>query len=208
MGGIVLPMENTLNNLTSKQKEILRFIYQTVKTTQLPPSIREIASHFDLASTATVRDHLKALVDKGCIRITANKSRAIELVKEKLFSIPIMGRVAAGLPSLAVEDIEGYLNLDSIVFSDDNIFALRVKGDSMIQAGIMPGDLVLVRKQTMAKTGETVVALIGDEATVKYLKRKDNDFYLEPANPRYEPRLMDDNVSIIGKVISVVRRYQ
>jgi repressor LexA len=115
--------------------------------------------------------------------------------------------VQAGLPSLAVEEIEGYLDLDSLVFSDETTFALKVKGDSMIEAGIMPNDLVLVRRQSVAQTGEIIVALIGEEATVKYLRKKGANFYLEPANARYSSRLVDANVSIVGKVISVIRRF-
>jgi len=193
--------------LTPKQKDVLKFIYDAIKINNLPPTVREIASHFNFSSTGTVRDYLKALVNKGYIRISANKSRAIELVREALFSIPILGKVQAGLPTLAVEEIEGYLNLDSLVFSDDTTFALRVRGDSMIEAGIMPDDLVLVRKQSMAQTGETIVALIEEEATVKSLRRRGTDYYLEPANPNYSPILVDQRVSIIGKVISVVRRF-
>jgi repressor LexA len=193
-------------NLTNKQKQVLKFIYDSVKFNNLPPTIREIAGHFGFSSTGTVRDYLKILVNKGYIRISANKSRAIELVRDALFSIPILGKVRAGLPYLAVEEIEGYLNLDSLVFSDEQTFALRVKGDSMVEAGIMPDDLVLVKKQNMAQTGETIVALIGEEATVKNLKRRGKGYYLEPANSRYEPILVDENVSIVGKVISVVRR--
>jgi len=197
----------TKQKLTSKQKQVLKFIYDTIKVDNLPPTVREIAGHFNFSSTGTVRDYLKALVSKGYIRIKAKKSRAIELVREAIFSFPILGKVHAGLPSLAVEEIEGYLNLDSLVFSDDSTFALRVKGDSMIGDGIMPDDLVLVRKQEMAQTGETIVALIDDEATVKNLKRKGADYYLEPANPNYDSILVDQKVSIIGKVISVVRRF-
>ncbi len=199
---------NEQQSLTLKQKEVLKFIYQAIKSSQLPPTIREIASHFGFSSTGTVRDYLNALVNKGFIRVTANKSRAIELIREAIFSIPILGRVQAGLPSLAVEEIEGYLNLDSLVFSDDGTFALRVKGDSMINAGIMPDDLVLVHRQNIAKTGETVVALIGEEATVKNLRKRGKQYYLEPANPKYEPIPVDQNVSIVGKVISVIRKYQ
>lgn len=193
--------------LTSKQNQVLKFIYDSIKTNHLPPTVREIAAHFNFSSTGTVRDYLKALVNKGYIRIQANKSRAIELVREMLFSIPILGKVQAGLPNLAVEEIEGYLDLDSLVFSDDSTFALRVRGDSMIGVGIMPGDLVLVRKQSMAQTGETIVALVEDEATVKKLQRRGTDYYLEPANANYNPIKVDQNVSIIGKVISVVRRF-
>ena len=198
---------NKKQKLTSKQKRVLKFIYDSIKVNNLPPTVREIAGHFNFSSTGTVRDYLKALVSKGYIRIKANKSRAIELVREALFSFPILGKVQAGLPNLAVEEIEGDLNLDSLVFSDDSTFALRVRGDSMIEAGIMPDDLVLVRKQEMAQTGETIVALVEDEATVKNLQRRGEDYYLEPANPNYEPILVDQKVSIIGKVISVVRRF-
>ena len=194
--------------LTEKQKEILKFIYEKVRSSNLPPTLREIGTQFGFSSTGTVRDHLKALVKKGYLRIAANKSRAIELIREKLLAFPILGRVQAGLPTLAVEDIEGYLDLNSLVFSDDNIFALRVHGDSMIEAGIMPDDLVLVRRQTVAQTGETVVALVGEDATVKRLRRRGDKFLLEPANTRYEPIPMNQDVTIVGKVISVIRRYQ
>jgi repressor LexA len=194
--------------LTEKQKDVLKFIYHRIKQANLPPTIREIGEHFGFGSTGTVRDYLHALVQKGYIRQTANKSRAIELVREALFSIPVLGAVQAGLPTLAVEEIEEYLNLDSLVFSDDDTFALRVKGDSMINAGIMPNDLVLVKRQSMAQTGETVVALVGGEdATVKHLVKRGNMYYLEPANPAYQPIPVNEDVQIIGKVISVVRKF-
>jgi repressor LexA len=193
--------------LTSKQKQVLKFIYDKIRIERLPPTVREIASHFKFSSTGTVRDYLKALVNKGYIKVKSNKSRAIEIVREALFSFPIIGKVQAGLPSMAVEEIEGYLNLDSLVFSDDSTFALRVQGDSMVDDGIMPDDLVLVRKQEVAQTGETVVAMVEDEATVKNLKRRGSNYYLEPANSNYNPIPMDRNVAIIGKVISVVRRF-
>lgn len=196
------------SKLTPKQQNVLKFIYRSIRQNKLPPTIREIAEEFKFSSTGTVRDYLKALVSKGYIKITANKSRAIELVSDALFSVPILGKVQAGLPSLAVEEIEGYLNLDSMMFSDDSTFALRVRGDSMVEAGIMPDDLVLVRKQNVAQTGETIVALIEEEATVKNLGKKQGRFFLEPANPNYQPIPVDEHVSIIGKVISVVRKYR
>lgn len=198
---------NTRQKLTDKQRDVLKFIYNRIKTDHLPPTIREIASNFDFSSTGTVRDYLQALVQKGYIRVSANKSRAIELVREALFSIPILGKVAAGLPTMAVEEIEGYLNLDSLVFSDEDTFALRVKGDSMVNAGIMPDDLVLVRRQNMAQNGDTVVALFGEEATVKYLRKNGLNYFLEPANPKYQPIPLNEDATIIGKVISVVRRF-
>jgi len=194
--------------LTDKQKDVLKFIYDRIKQANLPPTIREIGEHFGFGSTGTVRDYLHALTQKGYIRPTATKSRAIELVRSALFSFPIIGGVQAGLPTLAVEEIEGYLDLDSLVFSDDDTFALRVKGDSMINAGILPDDLVLVKRQSVAQTGETVVAMVGkEEATVKYLRKRDGMYYLEPANPAYQPIPVNEDVSIIGKVISVVRRF-
>ncbi|MFP4473716.1 MAG: transcriptional repressor LexA, partial [Candidatus Omnitrophota bacterium] len=194
-------------NLTDKQKSVLKFIYNQVRETNLPPTIREIAQHFGYSSTGTVRDYLKALAQKGYIRLAANKSRAIELIRSALFSIPILGRVQAGLPTLAVEEIEGYLDLDSLVFSDNDTFALTVRGDSMIEAGIMPDDLVLVRKQNIAQTGETVVALVGSEdATVKRLNKRGGMYYLDPANPAYDPIPVNEDVAIVGKVISVVRK--
>lgn len=192
--------------LTLKQREVLRYIYEAIRLNQLPPTIREIGSKFGFSSTGTVRDHLRALARKGYIKIAANKSRAIELVRKKLFAIPILGKVQAGLPTLAVEEIEGYLELDTLVFSDETTFALRVRGDSMIDAGIMPDDLVLVRRQNMASVGETIVALIGEEATVKKLQRSGDAYFLQPANINYTPIPVDQNVSIIGKVISVIRR--
>lgn len=197
-----------LQDLTDKQKQVLKYIFETIRQTHLPPTIREIAHQFGFSSTGTVRDYLKALVKKGYIKIAANKSRAIELIKENLFAIPILGRVRAGLPTLALEEIEGYLNLDSLVFSDSETFALRVRGDSMIEAGIMPDDLVLVRKQNIAQTGETVVALIGEEATVKKLQKREKNYFLEPANAKYTSIPVDQTVSIVGKVISVIRRFQ
>lgn len=206
MSGNILFMEQK-QELTIKQRNVLRFIYQSVRSSNLPPTIREIASHFGFSSTGTVRDHLRALVNKGYIKISANKSRAIELVRKTLFSVPIIGRIRAGLPTLAVEEIEGYLDLDSLVFSDDSTFALRVKGDSMIDAGIFPEDLVLVRKQSMALTGEIVVAMIGEEATVKRLNKRGAQYFLDPANVHYRPIPIKEDVTILGRVISVIRRF-
>ena len=193
-------------NLTLKQKQVLKFIHHSIKSKRLPPTIREIASQFGYSSTGTVRDYLRALTSKGYIKTHANKSRAIELIREAVFSVPILGSIRAGLPNLAVEEIEDYLNLESLVFSDEGTFALRVKGDSMQDAGIMEGDLVLVKRQSMTQPGETIVALVGEEATVKHLTRKGNQFYLEAANSKYPPMAVTEGVAIIGKVISVVRR--
>jgi repressor LexA len=172
----------------------------------MPPTIREIAEEFGFSSTGTVRDYLKALVDKGYIKISEGKARAIELVKEA-FRVPILGAVAAGNPSLAVEDIEGYVELEDLFFSDADIFALRVKGDSMIDVGIMPDDLVLVRRQQAAEINDIVVALIGEEATVKRLVKEGKNFFLQPANSLYEPIPVNEDVILAGKVITSIRKY-
>ncbi|MFA6378540.1 MAG: transcriptional repressor LexA [Candidatus Omnitrophota bacterium] len=195
-----------VKNLTEKQKNVLQFIFNKIKNEHMPPTIREIAEEFGFSSTGTVRDYLKALVDKGYIKVSEGKARAIELVKEA-FRIPVLGAVAAGSPILAVEDIEGYVELDDLFFSDADIFALRVKGDSMIDAGIMPDDLVLVRRQQAAEIGDIVVALIGEEATVKRLVKEGNNFFLQPANSLYQPIPVNEDVSLVGKVITSIRKY-
>ncbi|OGX27617.1 MAG: repressor LexA, partial [Omnitrophica WOR_2 bacterium RIFCSPHIGHO2_02_FULL_48_11] len=123
-------MENQ-SILTKKQKQVLKYVYECIKDKQLPPTLREIAEYFQFSSTGTVRDHLKALVQKGYIKISENKSRAIELVKEAMFQVPVLGQVRAGQPIYAVEDLIGYLNLEDVIFPEKDVFALRVKGDSM-----------------------------------------------------------------------------
>jgi len=195
------------NVLTKKQKEILKYIYEQIKVHNLPPTLREIAGFFNFSSTGTVRDHLKALVQKGYIKVAEGKSRAIELVNKALFQVPVLGSVRAGTPIYAVEDLVGYLDLDEVIFPEDGVFALRVKGDSMVEAGIMPDDFVLIRKQDAAKVGEVVVALIGEEVTVKRLAKRDNMYYLNPANSNYEPIPVTGDTSIVGIVINVIRKY-
>lgn len=200
-------MEQQHPKLTDKQKDILKFIYEQIRYHQQPPTFREIGENFGFSSLGTVRDHLKALVNKGYIRMVEGKARAIELVRETLFQVPVLGRVQAGMPAFAVEDLEGYLNMDQFVFPDPDVFALRVKGDSMIDAGIMEGDFVLIKKQQVAQVGEIVVALKGDDATVKYLRKRDGFYWLDPANVNFEPIPVNEDTSIIGKVIQVMREY-
>lgn len=192
--------------LTDRQREILIYINSQIKENQFPPSIREIASHFGFSSPRSAQDHLAALVKKGFIRISEKKSRAIEIIRENLFSIPVLGHVQAGLPTLATENIEEYLNLDQLVLSNTGVFGLRVKGDSMINAGIMPGDLVVVRQQSIAELGQIVVALLGEEATVKYLSKNEDGYFLKAANPNYGPIPLDRDVSILGIVVNVIRK--
>lgn len=197
----------TNDKLTDKQREVLKFIYEQIRFKQLAPTIREIGDKFHFSSTGTVRDHLSALVKKGYIRIQEGKSRAIELVKEALFQVPVLGRVQAGMPVYAAEDLLGYLNLDQFVFPGPDVFALKVKGLSMKDAGIMDGDFVLIRKQDHAQVNDIVVALMGDEATVKRLAKRGRDFFLDPSNPDFQPIPVTSEVVIIGKVLQVVREY-
>ncbi|MEI8010902.1 MAG: transcriptional repressor LexA [Candidatus Omnitrophota bacterium] len=193
------------DNLTDRQRSVLKFIYTSIRQNQSAPTIREIGEKFGFSSTGTVRDHLRALVNKGYIRLKEGKSRAIELVKEALFQVPVLGRVQAGMPVYAAEDLLGYLNLDQFAFPGPDVFALRVRGASMRDAGIIEGDFVLVRKQEHAKAGDIVVAMIGEEATVKRLASRAGYYFLDPANPDFHPIPMTASASIIGKVLQVVR---
>lgn len=197
--------ENT--TLTDKQKNVLKFIYTEVRTKNMAPTIREIASHFGFTSTGTVRDYLKALTTKGYIRVAEGKSRAIELIREAMCQLPVLGRVQAGNPVYAVEDLMGYLNLDKIIFPEPDVFALRVKGDSMIEAGIMANDFAIIKRQDFAKVGDIVVAMVGDEATIKRLVKKGEKYFLNPANPKFDPIAVTEHVVIIGKLLNVVREY-
>ena len=192
--------------MSSKQKEVLAFIREKIREDSLPPTIREIARYFKFSSTGTVRDYLHALVRKGYLRLKKQKARAIEL-SESISGIPVLGKITAGSPQIAQEDIVGYLDLDKLVNPDEDLFALRVKGDSMLDAGIMEGDTVVVRKQPKAENGDIVVALMMDEATVKYFKKDNKGFFLCPANKKYKPIAFTESMVILGKVIAVLRKY-
>ncbi|MBF0483386.1 MAG: transcriptional repressor LexA [Candidatus Omnitrophica bacterium] len=197
---------NKNTNLTDKQHDVLKFIYQSIRNENCPPTIREIADHLKL-SVGTIQDHLKALVKKGVISISKNTSRGISLVRENLFKVPVMGKVRAGMPIYAVEDLIGYLNLDEMIFPEEDVFALKVKGDSMSGGGILPDDFILVKKQEFASLGDIVVALVEDSVTVKRLNKKGNDYFLQPENEKYDNIPFDENVSIVGKVVKVIRNY-
>jgi len=195
-----------LEDLTPKQRQVLDFILERLQTVGSPPTIREIAQNFDFSSTGSPRVHLKALARKGYLRLNPRVSRGIEVLARAI-GIPIVGRVKAGRLELPVEDVEGYLDLSRVFSPEENLFALRVKGDSMIGLGIMEGDLAIVRRQQSAGDGEIVVALIGEEATVKRFFKELQGVRLEPANPAYEPIVSKDAI-IVGKVIGLVRGYE
>ncbi|MBL7131847.1 MAG: transcriptional repressor LexA [Candidatus Omnitrophica bacterium] len=193
-------------DITPKQRKILRFIQNKISHESRPPTIREIASWFGFKSTGTVRDYLKILAKKGYLKLTPKKSRAIELARNLTFRIPIIGQITAGVPNLAYEEIDEYLNLEDFLSSSEKeIYALRVKGDSMIDKNIFEGDLTLIKKQSLADDGDVIAALIDNEVTIKTLRKKHNRTYLEPANKRYSPIFKE--FKIIGKVIATIRRY-
>ena len=188
---------------SKKREEILQFLTQFVCENGYAPSVREICTAVGLQSTATVHYHLSALRDAGLIEMDDMKKRAISLPEcRRADRIPVVGVVTAGVPILAVENIEGYIPWDG----ERGCYALRVRGDSMIGAGILDGDRVVVRPQSTATNGEIVVALLDDSATVKRFQRDGKQLWLMPENPAYEP--IDGNqAQIIGKVKAVIRTY-
>jgi repressor LexA len=188
-----------VEGLTAKQEKVLKFIRERVGE-NLPPTIREIAGEMGVSSTGTVRDYLTALQRKGYLKRTNNKSRAIELL-DSPDKIPIISSIAAGEPKLAYEDIEGYVEI-----ARENTFALKVKGESMIDAGIMDGDIAVIRKQKTADNGDIIAALLdNNEVTLKRLKRAAGRFFLEAANSKYPP--IHKDFSVIGKLITIIRKY-
>lgn len=195
--------------LTEKQRQILDFIVKRVSEQGLPPTLREIAEEFGLQSVRSVQTHLDALAKKGFIRRLAGKSRGIELIRERVRrpGIPIVGHISAGRPIPAVEDIQGTLDLDVLFAKDERPFALRVQGDSMIEAGIFAGDLVIVQPRQTAEPGDIVVVLKDDEATVKYFAVIDRTPMLVPANSRYAPTPLGEG-QIIGRVVGVLRQVK
>ncbi len=213
--------------LTDRQEEILSFIEQFLESNGYPPTLREIGKKFEIASTFGVKRHLDALVKKGYLKIEGFASRGITLLHQngnqetgKEFSfrservsieIPIIGRVAAGVPMLATENIEGNIVIDSsFLKKSDDCFALKVKGDSMINAGIFEEDILIVQKSKQANNGEIIVAMIDDEATVKRFELKNNKIRLLPENNSYQPIEVNDSkeFSIIGKVAGVIRWFK
>lgn len=203
-------------NLTRKQQEIYNFILSFVNENGYPPSVREIGAAVGLKSPSTVHFHMKGLEEAGVIVKAEGKTRAISLpgavsgtvaeeTDPRANQVPVVGSVAAGSPILAQECIEDYLTFDTQGLSGEH-FALRVRGESMLNAGILPDDLVVVHRQQEVRNGDIVVALFEDEATVKTYQRKDGHVWLLPENPEYEP-IDGTCAEIIGRVVAVVRRY-
>ena len=199
--------------LTPKQAEIYDFILQYTRDHGYPPSVREIGAAVDLKSPSTVHFHMKKLEAEGYILKADGKTRAITLprqaVAEELDShenqVPVVGNVAAGSPILAQEQVEEYLTFDTGGLSGEH-FALKVRGESMLYAGILPDDLVVIHRQERFRSGDIVVALFEDEATVKTYHMDQGHLWLLPENPAYEP-IDGEGCALLGKVVAVIRRY-
>lgn len=225
------------NDLTTTQVNVLNFLKSFVGERGYPPTLREIASHFGLKGPRAPQKTITILEKKGYLRRTPGGSRTIEILEPRVgrprdpssgktgrritddsdhgrvilqtIAVPIIGRVRAGEPVLALENIEGYLHLDRTFVSSKNVFLLRVQGDSMIEAHIQDGDFALVKPQPTAENGEIVVALIEDEATIKKIFQKRDLVRLEPSNPTMEPIVVqkgEKKVTIVGKVIGIFRK--
>ncbi|MDR4433917.1 transcriptional repressor LexA [Bacillus tequilensis] len=202
-----------MTKLSKRQLDILSFIKAEVKSKGYPPSVREIGEAVGLASSSTVHGHLARLETKGLIRRDPTKPRAIEILDEEVdipqsqvVNVPVIGKVTAGSPITAVENIEEYFPLpDRMVPPNEHVFMLEIMGDSMIDAGILDKDYVIVKQQNTANNGEIVVAMTeDDEATVKRFYKENTHIRLQPENPTMEPIILQ-NVSILGKVIGVFR---
>ena len=204
--------------LTPKQEEILNFIKQEILSKGYPPSVREICEAVTLKSTSSVHAHLESLERKGYIRKDPTKPRTIEVVddsfnvlRSEIISIPMIGRVAAGVPLLAEENIEGYFPIPAEFMPNNEAFILTVHGNSMVNIGILDGDMIIVERKSTASNGEIVVALVADEAssepaaTVKRFYKEDGYIRLQPENDTMEPLIVND-CEIIGKVIGVYRK--
>ena len=195
----------------AKQEEILQFLKSEIRMKGYPPSVREICAAVGLRSTSTVHGHLKRLEEKGYVRRDPTKPRALEILKQEdektsgeLVHLPIIGRVTAGEPILAVENIEGYFPIPVTYMDNQDAYMLRVQGDSMVDAGICHGDLIIVNKQPTARNGDIVVALLNDSVTVKRFFKEENFIRLQPENPAMSPIFVKD-LRILGKVKGLFR---
>jgi repressor LexA len=203
--------------LTARQREILDFIRAEIHRRGFPPSVREIGQAVGLSSSSTVHSHLAALETKGLLRRDPSKPRALEVLDyrdtergidyERVQAVPLVGQVAAGQPILAAENIEATLPLPAS-FAGEETFILKVKGDSMIEAGILDGDFVVIRQQSTATNGDIVVAMIDEEATVKRFFREGDRIRLQPENAALEPIFADAQAdfAVLGKVVALFRR--
>ena len=200
--------------ISPKQAEILEYIKNEIINRGFPPTVRDICDAVNLKSTSSVHSHLETLERNGYIRRDPTKPRAIEIVddnfnltRRELVNVPVVGRVAAGEPILAVENVENYFPIPAEFMPNSQTFMLNVKGESMVNAGILDGDQILVQQQSTAENGEIVVALIDDSATVKTFYKEDGYYRLQPENDTMEPIIVKGELQILGKVIGVFRFF-
>jgi len=205
-----------MEELTKRQQEVLAGIRLIFAETGYPPTVRELGERLGLRSSCTVQRHLEALEKKGFIRRNPTKARTIEITRGPkpvsrsaadggLISLPILGTVTAGMPILAVENVEDSLALPKSLVPESECFVLKVRGDSMINAGLFDGDLAIVKKQDSADNGDIVVALLDDEATIKRIFRESGRVRLQPENPTMEP-IITDSVAVLGKVVLAIHK--
>ena len=202
-----------------KQQKILDFVNRQVAEKGYPPSVREICKAVGFRSTSTVHAYIKKLEEEGLVEKDATKPRALRILDSsnsslegyisdrEIENVPIVGKITAGQPILAVENIEETFPVPVEYLQNSTVFMLKVRGDSMIEAGILDGDYILVKQQNTANNGDIVAALIGDEATVKTFYRENGHIRLQPENPSYEPIIVKDGLTILGKVIGLFRKY-
>jgi repressor LexA len=204
-------------HITDKQTEILKYIEEQIIRKGYPPSVREICEAVRLSSTSSVHAHLNSLEKNGYIRRNGSNSRSIEILDESFqmartetVAIPIVGRIAAGEPILASQNIETYFSVPAeyMPATSNDVFGLEVQGDSMINAGILNKDLLIVEQQNTARNGEIVVALLGDSATVKTFYKENGHYRLQPENDTMDPILIYGDLKILGKVIGVIRFFR
>lgn len=195
-----------MNKISEKQNAIFEFIKKSIAQNGMAPSVREIGEAVGLRSTSSVQYNLNALEEAGYIKRDSNLKRTIRIAgsAQNVTHIPLLGTVTAGMPILATQQIEEYIAMSGI--SGNNLFALHIKGDSMINAGIYDGDIVVVEQTPVAENGDIVVALIDDEATVKRFYREKGHFRLQPENDRYSPIIVEE-CAILGKVKTLIRSY-
>lgn len=196
-----------------KEQAIYDFICETIRREGYSPTVRDIQAALGIKSTSTVHSYLRRLEERGLIRKDPGKSRTLQIgdsssEPKRVLRVPVLGQVRAGMPILAVENYDGYIDypLMNRAYEANELFALRVTGDSMVEAGILDGDIIVVKKETSAENGEIVVALVDEGATVKTFYREDGHFRLQPENSRLEPIIVDE-VYILGKVVANLRFY-
>lgn len=201
--------------ITDKQREILDYIKNEILNRGFPPAVREICEAVHLKSTSSVHAHLESLEKNGYIRRDPTKPRAIEivddnfnLVRREMVNVPVIGRVAAGEPLLAIENVEGYFPIPAEFMPNAQTFILNIVGESMVNAGILNGDKVIVEQTSTAQNGDIVVALVDDSATVKRFYKENGYYRLQPENDYMDPIIVEDQLQILGKVIGVYRFMQ